>query len=197
MLKQIILASGNKGKLAELSQLLAPLNIQVNLQSEFGVTECEEPFDTFIENALIKARHASRITGLPALADDSGLCVDALGGMPGVYSARYAGEPKSDDKNNQKLCQTLAEFDDKKAYYYSVCVLVRHPNDPQPIITDGRWHGQIILEPRGAGGFGYDPYFYIPSLDKTAAELSPLQKNQFSHRGQAMRLLVEKLRDVI
>ena len=115
MLKQIILASGNKGKLAELSQLLAPLNIQVNLQSEFGVTECEEPFDTFIENALIKARHASRITGLPALADDSGLCVDALGGMPGVYSARYAGEPKSDDKNNQKLCQTLAEFDDKKS----------------------------------------------------------------------------------
>jgi XTP/dITP diphosphohydrolase len=158
------------------------------------VPEAEEPHATFVENALEKARHAARLTGLPALADDSGVCVNALGGAPGVYSARYAGEPKSDARNNEKLIADLASHQDKSAYYYCVLVYVRHADDPQPVIADGRWNGVLIDAPRGTNGFGYDPYFLLPSLGKTAAELAPGEKNAISHRGQALRSLVEKLR---
>lgn len=192
-MNKLILASGNLGKLNELSELLSPLGIELHTQNEFGVTEAEEPFFTFIENALTKARHASRCTGFPAIADDSGLCVNALKGAPGVQSARYAGEPKSDERNNQKLILALSNINDKSAYYYSVCVLVRHPEDPQPIIADGRWNGEICAEPRGSNGFGYDPHFWLPELGKTAAELSPAEKNKLSHRGLAMRELLRKL----
>lgn len=194
-MRKLILASGNLGKLKELTELLAPLGIDLHTQTSFGVSEAEEPFFTFVENALAKARHASRHTGLPALADDSGLCVEALGGAPGVQSARYAGEPKSDLRNNQKLIATLAQVDNKAAYYYSVCVLVRHADDPQPIIADGSWHGEICSEPRGSNGFGYDPYFWLPEQGKTAAELLPDEKNQLSHRAIAMRSLLKKLSD--
>jgi len=173
--------------------MLAPLGIEVHAQTNFGVSEAEEPYCTFLENALTKARHAARSTGLPALADDSGLCVNALGGEPGVLSARFAGEPKSDQRNNQKLVEILANQDDKSAYYYSVCVLVRHADDPQPIIADGRWNGQICSQARGEFGFGYDPHFWLPELGQTAAELLPDVKNRLSHRGIAMRSLLEKL----
>jgi len=193
MTKRVILASNNKGKLAEMSAILAPLGLVLETQSTYGVTEADEPYLTFIENALTKARHAARSTGLPALADDSGLCVNALGGAPGVISARYAGEPKSDARNNQKLLQDLATFQDKSAYYYCVCVFVRYADDPQPIIAQGRWDGEICAEPRGTGGFGYDPLFLLPDLGKTAAELLPDEKNQRSHRGQALTQLLAQL----
>ena len=194
MTQRLILASNNAGKLKEFAQLLEPIGFELHPQGEFNVPEAEEPFGTFVENALAKARHASRLTGLPALADDSGVCVNALGGAPGVYSARYAGEPKSDARNNDKLVADLAGHADKSAYYYCVLVYVRHPDDPQPVIADGRWNGEIIARPRGDNGFGYDPYFLIPSLGKTTAELDPAQKNAMSHRGQALRALVEKLK---
>lgn len=194
MTQRLILASNNAGKLKEFAQLLAPIGFELHPQGEFNVPEAEEPFGTFVENALAKARHASRLTGLPALADDSGVCVNALGGAPGVYSARYAGEPKSDARNNLKLVADLAAHADKSAYYYCVLVYVRHPDDPQPVIADGQWHGEIIATPRGANGFGYDPHFLIPALGKTTAELDPAVKNAHSHRGQALRALVEKLK---
>ena len=194
MTQRLILASNNAGKLKEFSELLGPIGFELHTQGEFNVPEAEEPFATFVENALAKARHASRLTGLPALADDSGVCVNALGGAPGVYSARYAGEPKSDARNNQKVIADLAAHADKSAYYYCVLVYVRHADDPQPVIADGAWHGEIIAEPRGSNGFGYDPYFLIPALGKTAAELAPHEKNAISHRGQALRALVGKLK---
>ncbi len=194
MTQRLILASNNAGKLKEFAQLLAPIGFDLHPQGEFNVPEAEEPFGTFVENALQKARHASRLTGLPALADDSGVCVNALGGAPGVYSARYAGEPKSDARNSEKLIQDLAAHDDKSAYYYCVLVYVRHADDPQPVIADGVWRGRIVDAPRGAGGFGYDPHFLLPALGKTAAELAPEEKNAVSHRGQALRALVEKLK---
>jgi XTP/dITP diphosphohydrolase len=194
MTQRLILASNNAGKLKEFAQLLAPIGFELHPQGEFNVPEAEEPFGTFVENALQKARHASRLTGLPALADDSGVCVNALGGAPGVYSARYAGEPKSDARNNDKLVADLAAHADKSAYYYCVLVYVRHADDPQPVIADGTWRGQIIDTPRGANGFGYDPYFLLPDLGKTTAELEPFEKNAISHRGQAIRALVEKLK---
>lgn len=194
MTQRLILASNNAGKLKEFGQLLGPIGFELHSQGEFDVPEAEEPFGTFVENALAKARHASRLTGLPALADDSGVCVNALGGAPGVYSARYAGEPKSDARNNQKLVADLSTLADKSAYYYCVLVYVRHPDDPQPVIADGRWHGEIIASPRGENGFGYDPHFLIPVLGKTTAELDPQEKNTLSHRGQALRVLVEKLK---
>jgi XTP/dITP diphosphohydrolase len=174
--------------------LLSPLGLEVHAQSEFGVSDADEPHCTFIENALAKARHAAQWTNLPALADDSGLCVGALGGAPGVLSARYAGEPKSDARNNEKLIQALSGCDDKTAYYYSVCVVVRHANDPQPLIAEGRWDGEICSEPKGANGFGYDPHFWLPEYGKTAAELTPDEKNSVSHRGIAMRQLLSKLK---
>ncbi len=194
MTQRLILASNNAGKLKEFAQLLEPIGFELHPQGEFNVPEAEEPFGTFVENALAKARHASRLTGLPALADDSGVCVNALGGAPGVYSARFAGEPKSDARNNEKLVADLAGHADKSAYYYCVLVYVRHADDPQPVIADGQWHGEIIETPRGANGFGYDPHFLIPSLGKTTAELEPSVKNAHSHRGQALRALVEKLK---
>ena len=194
MTQRLILASNNAGKLKEFQQILGPIGFTLHPQGEFGVPEAEEPHATFVENALEKARHAARLTGLPALADDSGVCVNALGGAPGVYSARFAGEPKSDARNNQKLVADLANKADKSAYYYCVLVYVRHADDPQPVIADGRWDGEIIDTPRGENGFGYDPYFLIPALGKTTAELMPSEKNAQSHRGQALRALVEKLR---
>jgi XTP/dITP diphosphohydrolase len=194
MSRKLILASNNAGKLKEFGALLAPLDFELHAQGEFAVPEAEEPHPTFVENAIAKARHASRLTGLPALADDSGVCVNALGGAPGVHSARYAGEPKSDQRNNDKLIADLSAHADKSAYYYCVLVFVRHADDPQPVIADGRWDGEMIAQPRGQGGFGYDPYFWIPSLGKTAAELSAEEKNCLSHRGQALRALIEKLK---
>jgi XTP/dITP diphosphohydrolase len=194
MTQRLVLASNNAGKLKEFAELLAPIGFALHPQGEFDVPEAEEPHATFVENALEKARHAARLTGLPALADDSGVCVNAFGGAPGVYSARFAGEPKSDARNNEKMVADLAQHSDKSAYYYCVLVYVRHADDPQPVIADGVWRGQMIDTPRGAGGFGYDPYFLVPALGKTAAELSSESKNAISHRGQALRALVEKLR---
>lgn len=192
--KKIVLASNNQGKLKEFFHILSPLGITLHAQSEFDVPEAEEPHFTFIENALTKARHAAKLTGLPALADDSGICVNALQGAPGVFSARFAGEPKSDQRNNAHLISQLAASADKSAYYYCVLVYVRSEHDPQPVIADGLWHGEIVAEPKGNNGFGYDPHFLIPALGKTVAELSPEQKNLWSHRGQALRVLLEKLR---
>jgi XTP/dITP diphosphohydrolase len=194
MTQRLILASNNKGKLKEFNELLSTVGFSVHAQGDYDVPEADEPFHTFVENALQKARHASRLTGLPALADDSGVCVNAFGGAPGVLSARFAGEPKSDARNNEKMVAELARHEDKSAYYYCVLVFVRHADDPQPVIADGRWNGVMIDTPRGEGGFGYDPYFYIPSLGKCAAELSADEKNAMSHRGQALRALVEKLK---
>ncbi len=194
MQRTVVLASNNAGKLAEFSSLLAPLGLELRKQSELGISEAEEPYATFVENALAKARHVAQLSGLPALADDSGVCVPALGGAPGMLSARFAGEPKSDARNNQKLIQDLSAHEDKSAYYYCVLVYLRHAQDPQPVIAEGRWDGEIIATPRGANGFGYDPHFWIPSLNKTAAELSAEEKNQLSHRGQALRALIAKWR---
>jgi XTP/dITP diphosphohydrolase len=194
MQRTVVLASNNAGKLEEFSSLLAPLGMALRKQSELGISEAEEPHATFVENALAKARHVAQLSGLPALADDSGICVPTLGGAPGVLSARFAGEPKSDARNNQKLIQDLSALEDKSAYYYCVLVYLRHAQDPQPVIAEGRWDGEIIATPRGANGFGYDPHFWIPSLNKTAAELSAEEKNQLSHRGQALRALIAKWR---
>ncbi|AZN36770.1 RdgB/HAM1 family non-canonical purine NTP pyrophosphatase [Iodobacter ciconiae] len=193
--KIIVLASNNAGKVKEFNRLFAALDIQIVPQGELGVAECEEPHHTFIENALEKARHASRITGLPALADDSGLCVHALGGAPGVYSARFAGEPKSDARNNQKLVESLAGQTDRSAYYYAALVLVRHADDPQPLISDGICRGEILETSHGEGGFGYDPLFLLPQFGKTAAEISAEEKSQISHRGKALRELIAKLQE--
>ena len=192
-LNKIVIASHNPGKLTEIRKLLAPLGIEVITQASLGVTETSEPYTTFVENALAKARHASLATGLPALSDDSGICVHALQGAPGVLSARYAGEPRSDERNNNKLITTLQEQSDCRAYYYCVIVLLRHTQDPQPIIVDATWQGEIITEPRGQGGFGYDPHFFLPQLGKTAAELSIEEKNNISHRGKALAKLVQQL----
>jgi XTP/dITP diphosphohydrolase len=163
-------------------------------QVELGITEAEEPYDTFLENAAAKARHVCFAARLPALADDSGLCVDALGGAPGVHSARYAGEPKSDTRNNRKLLAEMAPHDDRRAHYVCVLVLMRGPGDTQPLVAQAEWHGEIARAPRGSGGFGYDPYFYLRTLDKTAAELAPEEKNRISHRGQALAKLLELLK---
>lgn len=193
MLDRLVLASNNTKKAAELAALLAPLGISVLPQSDFNVPEADEPHPTFVENALAKARHAAMLTGLPAIADDSGLCVTALGGAPGVMSARFGGDPRSDARNNALLLDRLAGEHDRRAYFYSVVVLVRHADDPRPLIADGEWHGEILEVPRGEGGFGYDPLFYIPELEQTAAELDPPLKNTLSHRGAAMRHLLQRL----
>ena len=194
-MKEIIIASGNAGKLREIEAILAPLGFTGVPQSVYNVPEAPEPHPTFVENALAKARNAALHSGLPALADDSGICVTALGGAPGVHSARYAGEPKSDDRNNAKLVAALAAETDHTAYYYAALVLVRHAEDPHPLIAEGRWAGQVIATPRGANGFGYDPYFYLPDFDKTAAELDPREKNLVSHRGKALRRLAGLIRE--
>ncbi|MBD5801914.1 dITP/XTP pyrophosphatase [Azoarcus sp. Aa7] len=193
MSKRLVLASNNAKKAVEMAALLAPLGIEVVPQSAFDIPEAEEPHDTFVENALAKARHAAKLSGLPAVADDSGLCVMTLGGAPGVQSARYAGEPKSDARNNALLIERLAGVSDRRAFFYSVVVLVRHADDPRPLIADGEWHGAILDAPRGEAGFGYDPLFYVPQLGQTAAELDAKLKNTLSHRGAAMRHLLSRL----
>ncbi|MCL4773870.1 MAG: non-canonical purine NTP pyrophosphatase [Burkholderiaceae bacterium] len=223
-MRRVVLASGNTGKLRELVALLAPLGLQVEPQAALGVADADEPFDTFLENALAKARHACRLSGLPALADDSGLCVDALGGRPGVLSARWAlrspgarrvrarrttaagtgvGTQASgtrppalaaDAANNAQLVADLAGCAGRAAHYYCVLVLLRAADDPQPLVADASWHGEVIDAPRGGGGFGYDPHFLLPELGCTAAELDAQRKSLIGHRGQALRALVERLR---
>jgi len=204
MMKKLVLASSNPGKLREFEGLLAPLGIEIVSQASLRLAEVEEPHGTFVENALAKARHASRRSGLPALADDSGICVNALGGQPGVASARFAGaappggmpgRESQDARNNEKLIALLAGKDDRRAHYYCVVVLMRHAEDPEPIIAEGSWAGEIVAQPRGASGFGYDPHFFLPDLGKTAAELGQEQKNLISHRGKAMRRLLAKLKE--
>jgi XTP/dITP diphosphohydrolase len=191
---KLVLASNNEGKIRELRELLAPLDIEVVPQADLAIPEAEEPYGTFVENALAKARHAAQLSELPALAEDSGICVDALHGGPGVHSARFAGEPKSDQRNNDRLLELMAQVDRRNAHYYCVAVLVRDAQDPQPLIAEGEWHGQVLRAPRGSGGFGYDPLFLDPQLGQTGAELSVQQKNRISHRGQAMARLVQGLR---
>lgn len=198
-LSRVVLASGNAGKLRELQALLAPTGIELLAQRALGVSDADEPFGTFVENALAKARHASAATGLPSIADDSGVCVPALGGAPGVRSARFAadldGGPKDDAANNARLVRELAAHADRSAYYYCALVLVRSPDDPQPVIADGLWHGEIVAEPRGEGGFGYDPHFLIREHGLTVAQMDAEAKNRVSHRGLAMRALLAKLAD--
>lgn len=193
MIEKLVLASNNAGKLKEFAALLAPLGIEVIPQGRLNVPECAEPHYTFLENALEKARHASHMTGLPALADDSGICVEALGGKPGVQSARFAGEPKSDERNNARLVEKLHGKANRRAYYYCVLVLVRHADDPQPLVVDGAWYGEVVDTPSGNGGFGYDPHFWLPSHGCTVADLPAGVKNGISHRGQAMQALLAKL----
>jgi XTP/dITP diphosphohydrolase len=192
---KLVLASNNPGKLREIRAMLAPSAIDVVAQSDLGIPEAEEPHDTFVDNALAKARHASRAAGLPALADDSGLCVEALGGAPGVHSAYYAGghgdREERDRRNNEKLLRELK--DNRKAFYSCVMVVLRHPADSSPLVAEGVWRGEIARAPRGANGFGYDPLFYLPELGKTAAELDPATKNRISHRGQALAKLLALL----
>ena len=193
------MASSNPGKLAEIRALLAPLEIEVVSQGELGIPDAEEPHFTFLENALAKARHTSRAAGLPALADDSGICVHALGGEPGVNSAYYGGtqgrREERDARNNAKLLAAIAGEPDKSAHYACVMVLVRHPNDPQPLVAEGSWRGEITAKPRGTNGFGYDPLFLLPERGKTAAELEPAEKNRTSHRGRALQRLISRLQE--
>jgi XTP/dITP diphosphohydrolase len=194
---KLVLASSNPGKLREIGALLASVAIELLPQRSFDIREAEEPHPTFLENALAKARHASRASGLAALADDSGLCVEALGGEPGVHSAYYAGREGSreerDTRNNDRLLSLLDE--DRRAYYCCVLVMLRHPEDPRPLVAEGVWRGEIARAPRGTNGFGYDPLFVVPSLQKTAAELAPEHKNRISHRGVALQKLLELLHD--
>lgn len=210
-MKQLVLASSNPGKLREFAALLEPAGIEVISQSQFSIADADEPHGTFVENALAKARHASRLSKLPALADDSGICVRALNGVPGVRSARFAQDASyvegrsidgqlperqtQDRLNNEKLVALLAGQADRRAHYTCVIVLLRHGEDPEPLIANGAWHGEIIAEPRGSNGFGYDAHFLIPDLELTAAELDPAQKNALSHRGKAMRRLLAALRE--
>lgn len=227
-MKKLVIASNNPGKLREFQHMLSPLGIEVLTQAQLGISEVEEPHCTFVENALAKARHVSRESGLPALADDSGICVEALGGAPGVQSARYAGDKRdcdtllaepaacgssrkdassltpevlrelarrqSDRRNNDKLLQTMQGVTDRRAHYYCVLVLVRHADDPQPIIAEGEWHGEIAQEERGEGGFGYDPMFWLPDQGRMSAELSHDEKAQLSHRAKALKVLLQRLR---
>ena len=193
-MNKIVIATNNEKKLNEIEAILKGLNIQAIPQSHFKIGESEEPFNTFIENALTKARYASEKTGLPAIADDSGLCVDALGGEPGIYSARFSGSPKSDENNNLKLLEALKDKDKRKAHYYCAIVFIRSPNDPQPIIAEGIWQGEILEIPRGKNGFGYDSLFLDYKTDLSAAELSAEIKNKISHRGQALQKIKQKLK---
>jgi XTP/dITP diphosphohydrolase len=196
-MRSVVLASGNRGKLAEFGAMLAALDLDVVPQARFGVTDAEETGLTFVENALIKARHAARATGLAALADDSGLCVDALAGAPGLYSARYAGRHGDDAANNARLLAELANVADERrgAYFYCCLVLLRHAEDPSPLIAEGRWYGRVLHAPRGAGGFGYDPLFLPEGQTVSAAELDEADKNRLSHRGLALQALLQRLHD--
>lgn len=196
-MKRLVLASSNPGKLREFARLLAPLAIELVPQAALGIPDAEEPHPSFLENALAKARHASRLAGLPAMADDSGLCVTALAGAPGVHSARFAGEsgPREhvDAANNRLLVERLRGAENRGGHYVCVIVLVRHADDPEPLIAEGRWYGTVIETPRGSGGFGYDPYFFLPDLGLTAAELTADHKNRISHRGIAAERLLALL----
>ena len=194
-MKQLVLASGNAGKLRELSVILDDLGYHLQAQSEFNVSEVAETGTTFVENAIIKARHAANLTGLPALADDSGIEVDALDGAPGVYSARFAGADADDAANNALLVEKMRQLPaaERGARYRAVIVLIRHATDPSPLICEGSWQGIIQLEPAGDGGFGYDPYFFLPELGCTSAQLSATDKNRLSHRGKALAALKQKL----
>jgi len=193
-MQKLVLASNNAGKVREFQALLAPLDFQVIPQGELGIPSAEEPHHTFVENALAKARHASAASGLPALADDSGICAHALNGQPGVLSARFAGEPANDAANNQKLIEELKNQSDRGAHYVCALVFVNSANDPEPLIVQTRWYGQFVDHAKGSNGFGYDPHFFLPELGLTAAELEPTKKNAISHRGQALRLLITHLR---
>jgi XTP/dITP diphosphohydrolase len=193
-MRRLVLASDNAGKLREFGALLAPLGTEVIAQGALGIRSAEEPHATFVENALAKARHAAAASGLPALADDSGLCCLALGGEPGVRSARFAGETATDADNNDELLRRLAGAADRRAHYTCVLVAVRSAHDPEPLIADARWYGEVINAPRGANGFGYDPLFWLPDLGKTAAELAPEHKNRVSHRALALGELARELK---
>ena len=192
-MQKLVLASNNADKVREFQELLAPFHFQVIPQGDLGIPAAEEPHHTFVENALAKARHASAASALPALADDSGICAHALNGEPGVYSARYAGLDGDNAANNQKLIAALQDQQDRGAHYVCALVMVNHPEDPEPLIVQTRWYGQVIERPRGAYGFGYDPHFFLPEIGKTAAELEPSEKNRLSHRGQALRELIIQL----
>ncbi|MGP3591394.1 XTP/dITP diphosphatase [Vagococcus sp. WN89Y] len=196
-MQKVVLATGNAGKVRELASLLNDFGLDVIAQTELGVDSVEETGLTFIENAILKARHAAKITGLPAIADDSGLAVDALGGAPGIYSARYAGVDASDRQNLDKLLEALKDVPDseRQAQFHCVLVYLRHAEDPTPLVCHGSWPGVIAREPAGDGGFGYDPVFFVPSEGKTAAELTRDEKSAISHRGQALKLLLEALRN--
>ncbi|MBZ2170349.1 RdgB/HAM1 family non-canonical purine NTP pyrophosphatase [Marinobacter sp. F4216] len=196
MSQKLVIASNNQGKIAELTDLLGPLNLQPVAQGELGISEAEEPAVTFVENAILKARHAARESGLPALADDSGLAVDALGGQPGVRSARYAGEQANDSNNITALLQAMADIPEgqRSAQFHCVLVYLRHADDPTPVICHGRWPGAILTAPRGDGGFGYDPVFWVEDHQCSAAELTREQKSRISHRGRALAQLIEQLR---
>lgn len=191
--KKIVLASSNLGKLAEFNALFGPLGIELISQQALGIAPAPEPFFTFVENALTKARQASSISGLPSLADDSGICVEALDGAPGIHSARFAGPDATDTQNNEHLLDLMKNHTNKRARYVCALVFIRHTNDPEPIIASGTWNGEIIDSPRGANGFGYDPFFFLPDLGQTAAELSPALKNKISHRALAMQELMLKI----
>ena len=192
-MKTLIIATSNPGKLREFREMLAPIGYEIVPQGELGITDAEEPHSTFVENALAKARNACARSGLPALADDSGVCVRALGGAPGVHSAYYAGAAKDDARNNAKLIAALAGVADRRAHYACVLTLLRHEHDPEPIVAEGTWHGTIIDEPRGTGGFGYDPHFLDAETGMTGAELPLERKNELSHRGKAIRALIARL----
>ncbi|MBU3621985.1 RdgB/HAM1 family non-canonical purine NTP pyrophosphatase [Polynucleobacter sp. CS-Odin-A6] len=192
-MQKLVLASNNAGKVREFQELLAPFHFQVIPQGELGIPAAEEPHHTFVENALAKARHASAVSGLPALADDSGICAHALNGVPGVYSARYAGLDGDNAANNQKLIAALQGKTDRGAHYACALVMVNDVDDPEPLIVQTRWYGQVVDVARGAHGFGYDPHFFLPELGITAAELEPSEKNRISHRGQALRELIAQL----
>ena len=192
-MKKLVLASNNAGKLLEFQALLTPLHFEVIPQGQLGIPSCEEPFQTFVENALAKARHASAASGLPALADDSGICVQALGNRPGVLSARFAGDLANDEANNQLLITSLRGISNRAAHYVCALVMVNSADDPEPLIVQTRWNGVIVDQAQGSNGFGYDPYFFLPEVQMTAAQLDPAQKNAISHRGQAMRELIAQL----
>ena len=193
-LRKLVIASGNPGKIREIERILAPLAIEIIAQAALGIAPAEEPHSTFVENALAKACHVAAASGLPALADDSGICVNALDGAPGVHSARYAGTPVSDARNNAHLLEQMAGVVDRRAHYYCVIVLMRHADDSQPMIAEGEWHGEIVDAPRGNRGFGYDPLFLDVSAGLTGAELVASRKNRVSHRGKAMRMLLRDIR---
>ena len=192
-MQKLVLASNNAGKVKEFQALLAPFHFEVIPQGVLGIPPAEEPYDTFIENALAKARHASSASGLPALADDSGICAHALNNRPGVHSARYSGEHANDAANNQKLVSELSNQSDRSAHYVCALVLVKSADDPSPLVVETSWHGVIMDEAKGINGFGYDPHFFLPDLNLTAAQLDPAQKNLISHRGQALRELISQL----